>query len=130
MEVAAQRLIKDEVHVLHTIGGDDTNTQAAELSKYILEKHGGRVTVVGMPKTVDNVSRMSFASSCRPHFLTCFLKEPLSVNHESGEFHDDPLQRAPLSAVEDEDSIAAHYNGSRSNYFHDNSTAGYFSRYG
>jgi len=54
LEVAAQRLIKDEVHVLHTIGGDDTNTQAAELSKYILEKHGGKVTVVGMPKTVDN----------------------------------------------------------------------------
>lgn len=54
LEVAAQRLIKDEVHVLHTIGGDDTNTQAAELSKYILEQHGGKVVVVGMPKTVDN----------------------------------------------------------------------------
>lgn len=54
LEVAAQRLIKDEVHVIHTIGGDDTNTQAAELSKYILEKHGGKVTVVGMPKTIDN----------------------------------------------------------------------------
>lgn len=76
------------------------------------------------------VSLKSVACSYRPHFLTCFLKEPLSVHHESGEFHDDPLQRAPLSAVEDEDSIAAHYNGSRSNYFHDNSTAGYFSRYG
>ena len=54
LEVAAQRLIKDQVHVLHTIGGDDTNTQAAELSKYILEQHGGKVTVVGMPKTIDN----------------------------------------------------------------------------
>jgi diphosphate-dependent phosphofructokinase len=54
LEVAAQRLIKDEVHVLHTIGGDDTNTQAAELSKYILEQHGGKVVVVGMPKTIDN----------------------------------------------------------------------------
>jgi len=54
LEVAAQRLIADEVHVLHTIGGDDTNTQAAELSKYILEKHGGKVVVVGMPKTIDN----------------------------------------------------------------------------
>jgi len=54
LEVAAQRLIKDEVNVLHTIGGDDTNTQAAELSKYILEKHGGKVVVVGMPKTIDN----------------------------------------------------------------------------
>jgi pyrophosphate--fructose-6-phosphate 1-phosphotransferase len=47
-------LIKDEVHVLHTIGGDDTNTQAAELSKYILQQHGGKVIVVGMPKTIDN----------------------------------------------------------------------------
>ena len=54
LEAAAQRLIKDEVNVLHTIGGDDTNTQAAELSKYILEQHGGKVIVVGMPKTIDN----------------------------------------------------------------------------
>lgn len=54
LEVAAQRLLSDEVHVLHTIGGDDTNTQAAKLSKYILEKHGGKVVVVGMPKTIDN----------------------------------------------------------------------------
>lgn len=54
LEAAAQRLIKDEVNVLHTIGGDDTNTQAAELSKYILEQHGGKVIVIGMPKTIDN----------------------------------------------------------------------------
>jgi len=54
LEVAAQSLIADEVNVLHTIGGDDTNTQAAELSKYILEKHGGKVVVIGMPKTIDN----------------------------------------------------------------------------
>eukprot|EP00548_Thalassiothrix_antarctica_P000456 CAMPEP_0194131924 /NCGR_PEP_ID=MMETSP0152-20130528/2539_1 /TAXON_ID=1049557 /ORGANISM="Thalassiothrix antarctica, Strain L6-D1" /LENGTH=407 /DNA_ID=CAMNT_0038826819 /DNA_START=44 /DNA_END=1267 /DNA_ORIENTATION=+ len=54
LEAAAQRLLKDEISVLHTIGGDDTNTQAAELSKYILEKHGGKVVVIGMPKTVDN----------------------------------------------------------------------------
>ncbi|CAB9502696.1 Pyrophosphate--fructose 6-phosphate 1-phosphotransferase [Seminavis robusta] len=53
-EVAAQQLLKDNVSVLHTIGGDDTNTQAAHLSQYILEKHGGKVIVVGMPKTIDN----------------------------------------------------------------------------
>jgi diphosphate-dependent phosphofructokinase len=53
-EVAAQQLLKDQVNVLHTIGGDDTNTQAAHLSEYILEKHGGKVIVVGMPKTIDN----------------------------------------------------------------------------
>jgi diphosphate-dependent phosphofructokinase len=54
LEVAAQQLIRDEINVLHTIGGDDTNTQAAELSKYILSQHGGKVVVIGMPKTVDN----------------------------------------------------------------------------
>lgn len=54
LEAAAQRLIKDQINVLHTIGGDDTNTQAAELSKYILEQHNGKVVVVGMPKTIDN----------------------------------------------------------------------------
>ena len=54
LEVAAQQLIKDEINVLHTIGGDDTNTQAAVLSQYILSEHGGKVTVVGMPKTIDN----------------------------------------------------------------------------
>lgn len=54
LEVASQQLIKDEINVLHTVGGDDTNTQAAELSKYLLEKHNGKVVVVGMPKTVDN----------------------------------------------------------------------------
>ena len=54
LEVAAQRLLADGINVIHTIGGDDTNTQAAELSQYILEKHGGKIVVVGMPKTIDN----------------------------------------------------------------------------
>jgi len=54
LEKAAQQLIADRIDVLHTIGGDDTNTQAAELSKYIEEKHGGKVHVIGMPKTIDN----------------------------------------------------------------------------
>ncbi|KAL7574174.1 hypothetical protein ACA910_014852 [Epithemia clementina (nom. ined.)] len=54
LEVAAQQLLKDEIHVLHTIGGDDTNTQAAQLSDYLMEKHSGKVIVIGMPKTIDN----------------------------------------------------------------------------
>eukprot|EP00585_Thalassiosira_rotula_P012735 CAMPEP_0196129662 /NCGR_PEP_ID=MMETSP0910-20130528/275_1 /TAXON_ID=49265 /ORGANISM="Thalassiosira rotula, Strain GSO102" /LENGTH=407 /DNA_ID=CAMNT_0041388803 /DNA_START=44 /DNA_END=1267 /DNA_ORIENTATION=- len=54
LEAAAQQLIKDNINVIHTIGGDDTNTQAAVLSKYILDEHGGKVVVVGMPKTIDN----------------------------------------------------------------------------
>jgi len=53
LEVAAQQLIKDEVDILHTIGGDDTNTMAAELSFY-LKKNNYELTVVGLPKTVDN----------------------------------------------------------------------------
>jgi pyrophosphate--fructose-6-phosphate 1-phosphotransferase len=54
LEVASQQLLKDSINVIHTIGGDDTNTQAAELSKYLLEQHNGKVVVVGMPKTIDN----------------------------------------------------------------------------
>jgi len=41
------------VNILHTIGGDDTNTMAAQLSHY-LKKNGYDLTVVGLPKTVDN----------------------------------------------------------------------------
>lgn len=53
VEVAAEQLLSDAVTVLHTIGGDDTNNMAAELVKY-LDQHGHSLTVVGLPKTVDN----------------------------------------------------------------------------
>ena len=52
-QVAADQLVKDGVDVLHTIGGDDTNTAAADLSKF-LKKNNYNLTVVGMPKTIDN----------------------------------------------------------------------------
>lgn len=52
-QVAADQLIKDGVDVLHTIGGDDTNTAAAALADF-LKQNGYRMTVIGMPKTVDN----------------------------------------------------------------------------
>lgn len=52
-EVAAAQLMKDKVTILHTIGGDDTNTTAAELAGY-LHKNGYELTVLGLPKTVDN----------------------------------------------------------------------------
>src|SRR5918911_1662567 len=45
LEVAADRLTQDGVDVLHTIGGDDTNTTAADLAAY-LNKHGQDLTVV------------------------------------------------------------------------------------
>ena len=53
LEVAANQLVKDDVNILHVIGGDDTNTMAAQLSVY-LKKNGHDLTVVGLPKTVDN----------------------------------------------------------------------------
>ncbi len=51
--VAAEQLKKDGVDILHTIGGDDTNVMAAVLVKYLFENDYG-LTVVGLPKTVDN----------------------------------------------------------------------------
>ena len=53
LEVAEKQLEKDNIDILHTIGGDDTNTMAAALAAH-LEKSGKTLTVVGLPKTVDN----------------------------------------------------------------------------
>ncbi|EPH02846.1 pyrophosphate-fructose 6-phosphate 1-phosphotransferase [Propionibacterium sp. oral taxon 192 str. F0372] len=53
LEVAAKQLVADGVDVLHTIGGDDTNTTAADLAAY-LANNGFNLTVVGLPKTIDN----------------------------------------------------------------------------
>lgn len=53
LKIAADQLVKDKISILHTIGGDDTNTTAADLSAY-LKEHNYSLTVVGLPKTVDN----------------------------------------------------------------------------
>lgn len=53
LKVAADQLVKDGVDVLHTIGGDDTNTTAADLAAF-LAKNDYPLTVVGLPKTIDN----------------------------------------------------------------------------
>ena len=53
LKVAAEQLTKDGITILHTIGGDDTNTTAAELAKY-LKTNNYNLTVVGLPKTIDN----------------------------------------------------------------------------
>ena len=53
LAVAAEQLRTDGVDVLHTIGGDDTNTTAADLAAY-LHENGYELTVVGLPKTIDN----------------------------------------------------------------------------
>lgn len=53
LRVAADQLVADGVDVLHTIGGDDTSTTAADLADYLADQgHGLRV--VGLPKTIDN----------------------------------------------------------------------------
>lgn len=53
LEAAADQLTADGVDVLHTIGGDDTNTTAADLAAF-LASNGHGLTVVGLPKTIDN----------------------------------------------------------------------------
>lgn len=53
LKVAADQLTADGVDVLHTIGGDDTNTTAADLAAY-LATNDYQLTVVGLPKTIDN----------------------------------------------------------------------------
>ena len=53
LKVAAKQLVKDKIDILHTIGGDDTNTTAADLVDY-LDKNDYKLTVVGLPKTIDN----------------------------------------------------------------------------
>jgi len=52
-QVAADQLTADGVDVLHTIGGDDTNTAAADLAAH-LQANGYKLQVVGLPKTIDN----------------------------------------------------------------------------
>jgi pyrophosphate--fructose-6-phosphate 1-phosphotransferase len=51
--VAARQLKRDKVDILHTVGGDDTNTAAADLARW-LKKNKYDLTVVGLPKTIDN----------------------------------------------------------------------------
>jgi pyrophosphate--fructose-6-phosphate 1-phosphotransferase len=53
LTVAGEQLKRDGVTILHTIGGDDTNTTAATLAGHLAQTDY-RLTVVGLPKTVDN----------------------------------------------------------------------------
>lgn len=53
LRVASEQLLADGVDVLHTIGGDDTNTTAAALARYLADQ-GHEMRVVGLPKTIDN----------------------------------------------------------------------------
>ena len=51
--ILAGPAIKDGVEVLHTIGGDDTTTAAADLAAF-LAREGYNLSVIGLPKTIDN----------------------------------------------------------------------------
>ena len=53
LKIAADQLVKDGGTILHTIGADDTNTTASDLSNF-LKKNNYNLTVVGLPKTIDN----------------------------------------------------------------------------
>lgn len=53
LQAAADQLTSDGIDILHTIGGDDTNTTAADLAAF-LARNGHALTVVGLPKTIDN----------------------------------------------------------------------------
>ncbi len=53
LQAAADRLTADGITILHTIGGDDTNTTAADLAAF-LARNDYPLTVVGLPKTIDN----------------------------------------------------------------------------
>ncbi|RMD58318.1 MAG: pyrophosphate--fructose-6-phosphate 1-phosphotransferase [Nitrospirae bacterium] len=53
LKVAAENLRELDIEVLHTIGGDDTSLTAADLAKY-LHENGYELTVLGLPKTIDN----------------------------------------------------------------------------
>ena len=53
LEVAANQLKEDKIEILHTIGGDDTNSTAGDLVDF-LSKKDYKLTVVGLPKTIDN----------------------------------------------------------------------------
>ena len=53
LAVAAEQLQRDGIDILHTVGGDDTNTTAADLAAY-LKQHNYSLNVIGLPKTIDN----------------------------------------------------------------------------
>ena len=53
LEVAANQLKNDNINILHTIGGDDTNTTAGDLVDFLFNNNY-KLKVIGMPKTIDN----------------------------------------------------------------------------
>jgi 6-phosphofructokinase len=69
LQVAAERLVADGVDVLHTIGGDDTNTTAADLAAYLHELPGGPVRLLG----IDNLPGSLHLETMEVPRDVCFL---------------------------------------------------------
>ena len=53
LDIAAQQLARDGVTVLHPVGGDDTAANAKQLADHC-HSIGQELTVVALPKTIDN----------------------------------------------------------------------------
>ena len=87
-KVAADQLIKDGVEILHTIGGDDTNTAAADLAAFLPRNDYG-LSVIGLPKTVDNdvfpikqsLGAWTAAEQGAALFLECGCRKQLQPAH-------------------------------------------------
>ena len=58
LKVAADQLTKDGIDILHTIGGDDTNTMAAQLSFY-LKENGYRVDGIGWQAHLKDFEKLA-----------------------------------------------------------------------
>ena len=85
LQAAADRLTADGVDILHTIGGDDTNTTAADLAAF-LASGGHSLTVVGLPKTIDNdiiPVRQSLGAWTAAEQASCFAQNVIG-EHNSG----------------------------------------------
>ena len=51
-ETAKQNILDNKIDALVVVGGDDSNTNAGLLAEYFL-KEGTKVSVIGVPKTID-----------------------------------------------------------------------------
>ena len=88
LHVAAEQLVKDGVDVLHTIGGDDTNTTAADLAAYLAENNYD-LTVVGLPKTIDNdvvPIKQSLGAWSAAEQASIFAQNVIGVGFESKQY--------------------------------------------
>ena len=95
LQVAAEQLSRDGVDVLHTIGGDDTNTTAADLAAY-LRGNGYELTVVGLaqdhrqrhrpdPSVARRVDRGRAGRALRPQHHRRALVEPADAHRPRGD---------------------------------------------